>query len=216
MRRELLEICRETGREDLLIETYRETIAIEPARLDWRAGLSRFYLERGERDQGRAVWDGFDALAQGDALIGAAGVALDLGLEDLAVQYAEKCIASGERAMPALQFLFDMHKARGADDAMTQVLERMEAAAAPDSADRVQLAESWEQVGRQDKAVDVLERLREARGPERFSSDLEMRLAWLHSEVGDEEKAYEYWRNVWLRVESPGRRRYVEDRLMAT
>jgi hypothetical protein len=216
MRRELLEICRETGSEDLFIDTYRDTIAREPARLDWRAGLSRFYLERGERDLGRAVWEGFENLAQGDALLGGAGVALDLGLEDLASDYAESCITQGTRAMPALQFLFDMHKARGRDEALARVLERMEGLAPADSADRVQLAESWEQVGRQDKAVDVLERLRAARGPERFSSDLEMRLAWLHSEVGDEEKAYEYWRNVWLRVESPGRRRYVEDRLMAT
>ncbi len=216
MRRELLEICRETGREDLLVTSYQETIALEPARLDWRAGLSRFYLERGERDKGRQVWDGFEELARGDALLGGAGVALDLGLEDLAIQYAETCIAGGDRAMPALQFLFDMHKTRGDDEAMAQVLERMEGVAEPDSADRVQLAESWEQVGRQDNAVDVLERLRTARGPERFSSDLEMRLAWLHSEVGNEEEAYGYWHSVWLRVESPGRRRYVEDRLMAT
>ena len=32
----------------------------------------------------------------------------------------------------------------------------------------------------QDKAVEVLEKLRDARGPDDFSSDLETRLAWLY------------------------------------
>ena len=216
MRRELLEICRETGRGTLLVEAYREAMAQQPERVEWRAGLSRYFLERGDRESGRGVWDGFQEASRAEDLLAGAAIALELGLEELAVAYANHCIEASLRVMPALQFLFQMHRARGRDEEMVAVLERMEALAAPDSSDRVELAESWEQMGRQDEAADVLERLRAARGPENFSADLEMRLAWLYSETGEEEKAYEYWRKVWLRVESPGRRRYVEDRLMAT
>ncbi len=215
MRRELLEICRETGRDEVLVEAYQQAIAEQPERLEWRAGLSRFFLEQGNRELGHQAWEGFLGVADVDTVLEAAAMVQGLGMQDLAIQYAEKAIAS-DRVIPGLQFLFQMHKNRGEDAPMVEVLERMETMAPADSANRVQLAESWEQIGRQDKAADVLRRLREARGPENFSADLEMRLAWLYSETGDEEKAFDHWHRVWLRVESPGRRRYVEDRLMAT
>ena len=46
------------------------------------------------------------------------------------------------------------------------------------------------------------------------AEDMEMRLAWLHSEVGNEELALERWHQLWLKVNSIPRRRYVEDRLL--
>ena len=218
MRRELLEICREARRDDLLVANFHEMIAAEPRRLEWRSGLSRYYLERGERDKGLAVWSDCADHAQIGGLLAAAGATMELGLDESAKDFAERVVANGSDRdkVAALQFLFDLHKARGAEAEMRAVLARMDAVAAPDASERAQLAEAWEQVGRQDKAAQVLEGLRAARGPEDFSADLETRLAWLYSETGDEEKAYERWKSVWLRVDSPGRRRYVEDRLMAT
>ena len=41
-----------------------------------------------------------------------------------------------------------------------------------------------------------------------------MRLAWLYSEVGSEDRALELWRDLWTRIKSIPRRRFVEDRLM--
>ena len=46
---------RSAARRDATIcwsENFREMIASEPRRLEWRSGLCRFYLERGERDKG--------------------------------------------------------------------------------------------------------------------------------------------------------------------
>ena len=60
--------------------------------------------------------------------------------------------------LAALQFLFDLHKTRGQEDEMKAVLTRIDVVAAPDASERARLAESWEQIGRQDKAVAVLER----------------------------------------------------------
>jgi len=218
MRRELLEICREAGRDDMLIENFRKMIATEPRRLEWRSGLSRFYLECGERDKGQAVWANYQEQAHRRDWLAAAGAIMELGLDELAQSFAEKLIraSDGNEQMAAMQFLFDLHKARGRDADMKTVLERMDELAAPDSSERARLAESWEQLGRQDEAAQVLEKLRAARGPENVSPDLEIRLAWLYSETGDEEKAYEAWRRAWLHTDSPGRRRYIEDRLMAT
>ena len=218
MRRELLEICRDTGRHDLLIENFREMIATEPRRLEWRSGLCRFYLERGQREKGLAVWDDYREQAQRGDWLAAASATMELGLDQLAQAFAEDMIRGGQgkERLAALQFLFDLHKDRGREDDMRAVLTRMDALAAPDASERARLAESWEQLGRQDKAAEVLEKLRAARGPENFSADLETRLAWLYSETGAEQQAYEAWKSAWLRVDSPGRRRYIEDRLMAT
>ena len=83
-----------------------------------------------------------------------------------------------------------------------------------DSADRAALSEAFEQLGQLERAVEVLERLREARGAEKVAEDLEVRLAWLYSQVGDEERAMQRWFELWRGVKSVARRRYVEDRLM--
>jgi tetratricopeptide (TPR) repeat protein len=218
MRRELLEICRQAGRNDLLVENFRKMIAAEPSRLEWRSGLCRFYLERGERDKGLAVWDDVPDEAPSASLLAAAGATMELGLDQTATAFAEAVVKFGtaKEKLGALQFIFDLHKNRANEEGQNAVLARMDELAAPDASERATLAEAWEQVGRQDKAALVLENLRTARGPDNFSSDLETRLAWLYSEVGDEEKAFDSWKSVWLRIDSPGRRRYIEDRLMAT
>ncbi|MEM7385739.1 MAG: hypothetical protein AAF514_12415, partial [Verrucomicrobiota bacterium] len=218
MQRRLLEICREAGRFDKLTGTFREMIERDPKRLEWRTGLCRYYLERGEREKGVAVWADYENHAPTGALLGGAEATMGLGLDEVAQRLAEATMETGDETekMAALQFLFTLRKQRSDEDGMKAMLERMDQVASPAASERAQLAESWEQMGRQDRAAEVLENLREARGSNDFSSDLETRLAWLYSETGREEKAYEAWKNVWMRIESPGRRRYIEDRLMAT
>ena len=96
MRREMLEICREAGRDDLLVENFREMIAKEPRRLEWRSGLCRFHLERGERDKGLAVWADYQDQAQRGDWLAAAGAAMELGLDELAQSFAEELVRAGQ------------------------------------------------------------------------------------------------------------------------
>ncbi|MEZ5980650.1 MAG: hypothetical protein R3F34_20915, partial [Planctomycetota bacterium] len=66
VRRQLLDLCREWGREDLLEREYRNLVAAHPASIVWREGLSRFLIEKGRPDEARAVWSDYltdDALA---------------------------------------------------------------------------------------------------------------------------------------------------------
>lgn len=217
-RRELLEICRESGREDLLIQSYRDMIETEPRRVEWRAGLSRYHLEQGDREAGLAVWEDFGKESTLRQLLEAAAAAEQLGLDELVEKLIGRCLEEGDEAivLETLYFAFDFHRRRAREERAREALERMDELAAPTAPERVQLAEAWEQMGRHDQAARILEGLRTARGPEAFAPDLEMRLAWLYSETGQEEKAYRCWKSVWLKVDSPGRRRYVEERLMAT
>jgi predicted Zn-dependent protease len=214
-RRELLEMYREAGRTEEMVQQYKLLMATEPNHALWPEGLSRFYLEQGNTEEARGLWTYFlEDAPPGLGLVEAAKALMGLGQDDLAELCAQRCVDSDTARFAALQFLFDMHRLRGELDLAAAVLERTDQLAAADSPVRMQLSESFERIGNLQRAVDVLEQLREARGEE-LSEDLEMRLAWLHSEVGNEDIALERWRNLWLRVDSIPRRRYVEDRMMA-
>lgn len=214
MRRQLLEMCRESGRDDTLVDAYHQLIATEPDVLEWREGLARHHKERGDDLAAGAVWQSFLADERfAEYRLEAAAAIAGLGLDDLAIAVAQAQVG-GERSARAHLFLFGLYRSRGRLADATAELERLDAEAAPDSSDRMALAEAYEQLGRLDRAVAVLTALREARGAQGAGEDLEMRLAWLLSEVGDEDAAMARWQELWQRVDSVARRRYVEDRLM--
>ena len=214
-RRELLEMYREADRSDEMVEQYHLLMEANPDSALWPEGLSRYYLEQGQDEAARALWDYFlEEAKPGLGLVEAAKSLTALGQDDLAILCAERCIEADAARFAALQFLFDMHRLRGELEQAAEALERTDSLAADHSPVRMQLSESFERIGDLQRAVEVLEKLREARGTE-LSEDLEMRLAWLHSEVGNEEIALERWRSLWLRVNSIPRRRYVEDRMMS-
>ncbi|MEM7517117.1 MAG: tetratricopeptide repeat protein, partial [Planctomycetota bacterium] len=141
-RRQLLEMYREKGDEDVMISVYRELIASEPTEVEWREGLSRALLERGERDAALELWSDFlTSPASASRRLEGAQVLMDLGLDDLALQAAEICIADQSQPYAALIFLFGLHKNRGQLTEAEAALERMEALAPPDAAERFQLAD---------------------------------------------------------------------------
>lgn len=218
-RRRLLEMYREADRTAEMVATFRDWIEAEPQELVWRKGLSRHFLEEGDREAAKEVWASwFDVAGTGGDDVARALDAADelesLGLDDLAIRAAERAIENGESAEAAFLFLYDLHRDRGRLDEARAALERLDAFADAGSAARMPLSDCFERLGDLDRAVDVLEGVRAARGPGKAGEDLEMRLAWLYSEVGDEEKALELWKDLWTRVNSIARRRFVEDRLM--
>ncbi len=214
-RRELLEMYRESGDDEVMIEVFGELIAEEPLELEWREGLSRAHLELGDREAGIDAWRTLlDDPAADSRWLGAAEVLMDLGLDDLAIRTAERCLEAGEQPLAALFFLFDLHRDRGRLEEAEAVLLRVEETADAGAAERFQLADAWERLGRLESAVEVLEAVRDARGLDASGEDLEMRLAWLYSEIGEEETALERWSALWRRLESVSRRRYAEDRMM--
>ncbi len=214
MRRELLELCRESGEDDVLVNAYKEMIAAEPAVIEWREGLSRHHLERGDRDAAVGVWGSYLQDPElSKYLLSAASALQGIGLDAEAQRFAEAARERGASTPAALLFLFGLHKSRGRMDLAEQELERLDAHAGPSDAARIQLAEAYEQLGKKKRAVAILKGLSEARGAE-SGEDLEMHLAWLLSEVGEEDEAMKRWHALWQRINSVPRRRYVEDRLM--
>ena len=223
-RRRLLEMYREAGRDDEMVAVYDEWISAEPKELVWRRGLSRHYLESGDREAAVNVWrswfDEFESKGDVPAQPLEAADALEsLGLDDLAIYAAENAITAHEfdgrgDGEAAFLFLYDLYRDRGDLDKARIALERLDAFAAPTSPARMPLSDCFERLGELEEAVRVLENVREARGVANAGEDLEMRLAWLYSEVDEEERALELWRDLWDRVKSVARRRFVEDRMM--
>ncbi|MBL6755669.1 MAG: hypothetical protein ISQ11_04615 [Planctomycetes bacterium] len=215
----LLEMYREADRVEEMLGVYREWIAGEPDELLWRQGLCRHYLENGDRAAAIDVWESwFPAEDTGSiepgALLQAAEMLRSLGLDELAVRAAERVVDSAELRETALLFLFELRLERGQIDAARESLDRLDGMAPAGSAARMPLSDGYERIGELESAVRTLEGVRAARGEGRAGEDLEMRLAWLYSEVGREEQALELWRELWRRVKSLARRRFVEDRMM--
>jgi tetratricopeptide (TPR) repeat protein len=223
-RRRLLEMYREAGRDDEMVAVYLDWMGAEPRELIWRKGLSRHYLESGDREEAVKVWRGwFDEYeSKGEAPkapLEAAEALESLGLDDLAIYASEAALAAhkadGEGdGEAALLFLYDLHRDRGDLEKARVALERLDEFADPESPARMPLSDCFERLGELEEAVRVLENVREARGVARAGEDLEMRLAWLYSEVGEEEEALALWRDLWSRVKSVARGRFVEDRMM--
>ncbi|MFT5198939.1 MAG: tetratricopeptide (TPR) repeat protein [Planctomycetota bacterium] len=219
--RKLIEIYREDDRFEEMIAAYQERIAAEPTRLSWREGLSRFHLERGDQAAAEAVWSSFvdgeeDATSVFDekTLLLGFSILSNLGLDDMAIASANRAIEARRGHLSACLSLFSLHQERGRLDLAEAALEQLAELAAPDEPARLDLAEAWERLGRLDKAVEVLEGVVEVRGAAESGEDLAMHLAWLYSEVDNEEQALKSWMELWTRIDALSRRRYVEDRLM--
>ena len=216
MRRELLEMCREAGREEELVTRYRTWMEAEPEVLEWREGLSRHYLERGEAAAAEQLWREAPAhLATTGQLLLACDVTSGLGLDEFALQFSEMAVERGTEDGVAGGLLFQvaLHERRGELPKAIDALARLEGMLRDESPARMDVAEAWERLGQLERAVDTLEGVKAALGGN-LAEDLEMRLAWLYSEVEREEEALASWRTLWTRVNSLPRRRYVEDRMM--
>ena len=213
MRRRLLEMEGEAGNEDRMIESYRQLIQAEPNELAWRAGLTQVLLEKGLDDQASDLWDGFiDQLQRGSLLLRSAQTLGEYGMDDLAKKAIERMVSLRVDHGQALLYWADLQQRRGNVEDSESTLNQIQTMDDVGDEVRAELASAYERLGRQDKAIEVNEAIRASR--ESVAEDLEMRLAWLYSEVGDEEKAQEQWLALWRKITSIPRRRYVEDRLM--
>ncbi len=213
MRRELLEMEGEAGQEDRMLQSYRDLIAAEPNELTWRAGLTQILLEKGKDAEARALWTDFVVKQdRASILMNSAQTLGEFGMDDIAESTIERMVMLRKDHGQALLYWADLQKRRGEVDSAEATLNRI--LEFDDIGDdvRAELASSYERIGRQDKAIEVIEDIRSRLKV--IAEDMEMRLAWLYSEIGEEEKAMDQWLALWQKITSIPRRRYVEDRLM--
>lgn len=213
MRRELLEMEGEAGNRDQMLASYRNLIAEQPHELTWRGGLTRLLLEQGDDAAATALWsDYISSLNDATGLLLSTQTLAELGLDQLVDNAVERMVRLDLESGQALLFLAELHRKRGRLQEAEATLNRLHQLPNMEDGVLAELAGAFERIGRQDKAVEVMEGIRSRR--ETVAEDLEMRLAWLYSEIGDEEKALQQWLSMWRKINSVARRRYVEDRIM--
>ena len=210
-RRQLLEICRETGKVDVLVGAFEQLIREEPQNLEWRSGLSRHYLESGERERAIAIWKSLGDVTPKQLLVAAYSLQA-IGLEDIAEQLARRAAEDSAQRSDALLFVFRMHVDAGRQEAALAVLGEL-GRGKPSRGIQASIAEGYERLGRSDLAVGVLEVLRKELDGF-LGTDLEMKYAILLSRVEREDDALKVWRALWSRMRSTPRGRFVEDRMM--
>lgn len=215
MRRQLLELCREAGREGVLVEAYEQLITEQPRTIEWREGLARFHLERGNREKALAVWASHSEAAKDTRTRLAAAASLErLGLYERAIAVANSCLGRDDAATHAVYiFRFELHRQRGELEKASEMLASLDRHSPPGAAVRIEIAGAYERMGDKRRAAEVLAGMRKARGAD-TADDADMKLAFLYSEIDEEEKAEALWLELWQRVGSIPRRRYVEERLM--
>ncbi len=139
---------------------------------------------------------------------------MQYGLDELALAASEKGMKLDPGSAPAaLKFQFGLNKQRGNQEAAVAALKRLDGMLAPDARERFELADGYDQLGRQRDAIAVFEGLKKQR-PKDFSSDDSMRLAWMYDYVGESPKALAMWKELWVKDTSPIRRKLIENRIL--
>lgn len=213
-RRRLIDLYDAAGRTEDMIAEYRRLIASEPDQLHWYAGLASHYMNAAQPALALEVWQALEAGNPNlGALLTAAGeVMIQMGFVDEAMQMIERHMAAQGESVDGLMFLFETGFARGRDEQALAVLERLEALLPPGAGDLRVVADAYERLHRPERALAIYRGIRETEGE--LGYDERLRLAWLHSLVGDKRQALEAWQAIWVSEDSPARRSFAESQLL--
>lgn len=214
MRRQLIRLYKEAGREAEMIVEYRDLIAKEPQAVSWYAALSEYYLGIGKTVEAKELWQDFLRRNKDDALLllDGAGAMSRMGYEELAVKKLEAHMRRQGVSVPILFFLFELNKEQGQNIEAQEILTRLDTALPPSAAERVELAGAYERLHQPRKALRIWEKLAEQGVG--LSYEEKMRLARLYDGQGQVTRAISIWRSLWHEVKSPARRSFIENRLM--
>ncbi len=216
MQQDLLRMYSDAGQDGPMVAEYRRLISKEPTVTTWPEGLSRHYLEQGDRAGAQGVWDDFlrrnsdlDALLQGAESMAA------FGLHDLAIAATEKAVAHNSDANIAARVRlaqFGLYLDRGLNAEAESALAALDQVLPAQSEYRVELADAYERIDKPHMALKLWDALARAKGG--LSVDEKMRLAWLLDSTGQRDAALNVWKELWATDTQSARRRLIEDRLL--
>ncbi|MYD45556.1 MAG: hypothetical protein F4W92_04320 [Gammaproteobacteria bacterium] len=207
----LLQIYDVARRTDEMVSEYRRLIREEPDTVLWYSGLASHFVSVAQPEESLKVWhlleennsDNIDVLTHGGRYMS------QMGFEEEAMAIVER---HGETHGPTTTgqiFLFEAHLANGRYDEATAELEELTEALPENSGDLRTVADAYERLQRFDLALDVFVKVRESEEGE-LGYDDRMRLAWLESVAGNREEAMRLWQDIWVREDTPARRKFAE------
>jgi Tfp pilus assembly protein PilF len=216
LRQELLRMYRDAGQDAAMVAEYRQLIAREPGVTDWPEGLSQYYLEQGDQQGARRVWEDYLASHAGVTMLLAGAESMTaFGLHDLALAATNKALTGSPEVESVAQvrlMQFDLYRRRGLNTEAEAALAALDAALPPDAPYRIELADAYERLQKPQLAAKTLEAFSAAKGG--LGVDDTMRLAWLFDSVGRRDDAVKLWRDLWGRETVESRRKLIEERLL--
>ncbi len=213
-RMRLIQIYDTAGKSSEMVSEYENLIEREPTVVQWYVGLASYYINVAEPERALEVWERFEESNRDlvEVLVLGGEFMNQMGYVSEAVAMVEGHAASHGPSVHGNVFLFETHFARGREAEAEGAVEELWASLPPDSGDLRVVADSFERLRKYERALDVYEAIREHEG--KLGYDDRMRLAWLHNVVGNQERALELWREIWVAEEAPARRSFAESQLL--
>ncbi|KFZ38902.1 hypothetical protein HR45_00400 [Shewanella mangrovi] len=202
------------NRPKALQAEYQHQIAAQPQQLAGYDGLAAQYINQGQTDKAIAV---YQQLAQHNPhnlplLLQAAKRMIAMGLSDAAIALMRQHASDATAQLSLQQFLFETYLNKGDNDAAAKVLATLNQQLAPDSLQRLTLAENYERLLQPKKALACLVALEKQRG--NLGYDQQLHLASLAYSTGDKAQALTRWQQLWQHTKLPARRNFLENRIV--
>lgn len=213
-RSRLVSLYEAAGDSDGMVREYERLMQSEPDQVQWYDGLAAHYLYRAEPGQSLQVWQALEERhsERAEILVEAARLMLKMGFTAESMAMIERHLKAHGPDVRALLFLFETQLEMGQDNEALDVLARLDEFLPSNAAERRDLADAYERVSRPREAVRVFEEIRDSGGG--LGYDEQMRLAWLYGTSDRKRDALRQWQEIWLGVESPARRFFVEEQMM--
>ena len=213
VKREFVGIYRESDRTGEMVTELERLMGVDPDETVWPQGLAEFYLERGDRQAARAVWQAFvDGCSKGSSLLTGAEVMKKLNFDELALAAAEKAQRDPASIRPAAIFRFEFYLDRGRQDEARQVLEELENTTGAADPARKTVALSYERLSKPKEALRVMMAFAGSGAEQDVAA--KQYLAHLLVSAGEAEKAVDYLL-ASLPEAAASQRRLVQSRVIA-
>lgn len=207
----LLQIYDVAGRTDEYIAEYDRLIGAEPQVTLWWTGLASHYVSIAEPEKAREVWERFEQV-NGDNIDVLVTGALDMsqmGFEEFSIDMVHRYNQKHNPATTGQIYLFETLLDNGQDSEAVDALNELVEFLPDDAGDLRLVADAFERLHRYERALEIFLTVEEVQG-EKLGYDDRMRLAWLHSVIGNREESLNLWQEIWLGEDSPARRNFAE------
>lgn len=207
----LLQIYDVAGRNDEYIAEYERLIGAEPEVTLWWTGLASHYVSIAESEKAREVWERFEQVNGDniDVLVTGAYDMSQMGFEDFSIDMVFRYNEKHNPATTGQIYLFETFLDNGRDSEAVEALNELVEFLPDDAGDLRLVADAFERLHRYERALEIFLTVEEVQG-EKLGYDDRMRLAWLHSVIGNREESLNLWQEIWLGEDSPARRNFAE------
>ncbi len=211
----LLQIYDVANRTDEMVEEYQRLIEEEPNVVQWYTGLASYFVGVAQPERAEIVWNTFETSNAQDVGILAQGGAImsQMGFEPLSLAMIHRHADTYGATTTGQIYLFETHFSKGRFDEATTALDELIQVLPKTSGDLRLVADAFERLQQFDRALEVFLDVEEY-GGEPLGYDDRMRLAWLHSVMGNKEESLGLWQELWIQEEAPARRSFAESQFL--